>query len=58
MLWFAITLIAWTLVERVSGLDWQNEVNVSMCNWAQFRGQPYKFKHIIDGKERLTKKRM
>lgn len=39
MLRFAITLIAWTLVERATGLDWQNEVNVSMCNWAQFRGR-------------------
>jgi hypothetical protein len=39
MLRFAITIIAWTLVESVGGLSWQDEANVSMCNWAQFRGQ-------------------
>ncbi|KUL85884.1 hypothetical protein ZTR_06378 [Talaromyces verruculosus] len=51
MLRFAVTLIAWTLVESASGLDWKNEVNVSMCNWAQFRANVIRDTIYLDGGE-------
>lgn len=33
------TAVAFVLLESAAGLDWQNEVNVSMCNWAELRGE-------------------
>jgi hypothetical protein len=37
-----LTCIGFILLAKfhlATGISWQNEVNVSICNWAQLRGE-------------------
>jgi hypothetical protein len=38
--------IIFVLIDPVLSITWQNEVNVSVCNWSQLRGKSFEERRI------------